>query len=312
MWVVGLLLGLTAGVLLTGSVPVALGLALVGAVALPALTKKKAAKAPPTPEPTPDAAGVVATKPAAGAGDAAADPVQALQLRVVALEQRVRQLEQHLATGVPTPAAATVQAVQLKPAPLPSLAPFAVPAPQPAALAQGPVAAAAAAVAVPALAVPPRAVTPAIPADSPAAEPGRGTVPAQPSVPPTVPPAAKVPPVAKISLSPSPAAPAAPAVPLRERLPAPVARLIFGGNVLVKLGVLILFLGLAFLLRYTAERVTVPVELRYAGVALAGAALLGLGWFLRGRRRDYALVLQGAGVAVFYLGFGEQWNREVS
>jgi uncharacterized membrane protein len=32
-------------------------------------------------------------------------------------------------------------------------------------------------------------------------------------------------------------------VPLRERLPAPIANLIFGGNMLVKLGVLILFLG---------------------------------------------------------------------
>ena len=70
---------------------------------------------------------------------------------------------------------------------------------------------------------------------------------------------------------------------------------------LVKLGVLILFLGLAFLLRYTAERVTVPIELRYASVALVGAALLAFGWLLRNKRRDYALVLQGAGIGVFYL-----------
>jgi uncharacterized membrane protein len=84
-------------------------------------------------------------------------------------------------------------------------------------------------------------------------------------------------------------------------LPAPIAQLIFGGNMLVKLGVLILFLGLAFLLRYTAERVTVPIELRYASVALVGAALLAFGWLLRNKRRDYALVLQGAGIGVFYL-----------
>ncbi|MBB4842520.1 putative membrane protein [Paucibacter oligotrophus] len=96
-------------------------------------------------------------------------------------------------------------------------------------------------------------------------------------------------------------APAPPAKPLRERLPAPIVQLIWGGNTLVKIGVFILFLGFVFLLRYTAERVTVPIELRYAGVALAGAAILALGWFLRQRRRDYALALQGMGVGVFYL-----------
>ncbi|MFZ6766163.1 DUF2339 domain-containing protein [Undibacterium sp. Di26W] len=88
---------------------------------------------------------------------------------------------------------------------------------------------------------------------------------------------------------------------LRESLPAPIANLIFGGNTLVKAGVLILFLGLAFLLRYTAERVTVPVELRYAGVALVGVVLLSLGWLLRNKRRDYALILQGMAIGVFYL-----------
>jgi uncharacterized membrane protein len=95
--------------------------------------------------------------------------------------------------------------------------------------------------------------------------------------------------------------PPPPPVPLRDRLPAPIVKLIYGGNMLVKLGVLILFLGLAFLLRYTAERVTVPIELRYAAVALVGAGLLGLGWFLRRKRADYALILQGAGIGVFYL-----------
>lgn len=96
-------------------------------------------------------------------------------------------------------------------------------------------------------------------------------------------------------------APPTPPKTFRESLPAPLARLLFGGNTLVKAGVLILFLGLAFLLRYTAERVTVPVELRYAGVAMMGVVLLGLGWFLRKRRRDYALILQGMAIGVFYL-----------
>ena len=101
---------------------------------------------------------------------------------------------------------------------------------------------------------------------------------------------------------PAPAAPPS----LQERLPAWVRNWIFGGNTIVKVGVLILFLGLAFLLRYAAERVSVPVEVGYAGVALVGAILLGIGWRLRERGdaaggRGYGLILQGAGIGVFYL-----------
>ena len=95
--------------------------------------------------------------------------------------------------------------------------------------------------------------------------------------------------------------PPKPVVPLRERLPEPLAKVIFGGNMLVKVGALILFFGLAFLLRYTAERVTVPIELRYASVAMVGAGLLLVGWLLRRKRPDYAIVLQGAGIGVLYL-----------
>lgn len=74
-----------------------------------------------------------------------------------------------------------------------------------------------------------------------------------------------------------------------------------GGNTVLRVGVLLLFLGLAFLLRYASEHLAVPVEFRYIGVATTALVLLGLGWWLRGRQRQYALVLQGAGVAVLYL-----------
>jgi uncharacterized membrane protein len=101
-------------------------------------------------------------------------------------------------------------------------------------------------------------------------------------------------------------APPAPSVLWRDRLPPFAARWIFGGNTIVKAGVLILFLGLAFLLRYTAERVTLPLEVRYAGVALVGLVLAAIGWRLRDRRdaaggTGYGLILQGAGIGVFYL-----------
>ncbi len=102
------------------------------------------------------------------------------------------------------------------------------------------------------------------------------------------------------------AAPAEPGLAFKDLIPERLRPLIFGGNTIVKVGVLILFLGLAFLLKYVAAQVTVPVELRYMGVALLGAGLLGLGWRLRGDQDapgapGYGLILQGAGVGVFYL-----------
>jgi uncharacterized membrane protein len=74
-----------------------------------------------------------------------------------------------------------------------------------------------------------------------------------------------------------------------------------GGNTLVRIGVLILFFGVAFLLRYVAEHSHVPIQFRLSGVAIGGGILLVLGWRLRARRRGYALALQGGGVGILYL-----------
>lgn len=76
---------------------------------------------------------------------------------------------------------------------------------------------------------------------------------------------------------------------------------LFGGNTLVRMGIVLLFLGLAFLLRYAAERTTLPIAFRYAGVAATALGLLVVGWRLRERNGPYGLLLQGAAVAVMYL-----------
>ena len=73
------------------------------------------------------------------------------------------------------------------------------------------------------------------------------------------------------------------------------------GNLVVRVGILILFIGVAFLLKYTAEHSLVPLALRLGGVAAGGLILLGIGWRLRHARRLYALLLQGAGVGVTFL-----------
>jgi uncharacterized membrane protein len=74
-----------------------------------------------------------------------------------------------------------------------------------------------------------------------------------------------------------------------------------GGNALTRIGVVVLFFGVAFLLKYFALHFTVPIELRLAAVAAGGFALMGLGMRLAASRPGYGLSLQGAGAGILYL-----------
>jgi uncharacterized membrane protein len=74
-----------------------------------------------------------------------------------------------------------------------------------------------------------------------------------------------------------------------------------GGNLVVRAGIIVLFFGVAFLLKFAAERHMLPIELRLAGVSLGGVALLVIGWRLRERQRAYGLALEGGGVGLLYL-----------
>ena len=73
------------------------------------------------------------------------------------------------------------------------------------------------------------------------------------------------------------------------------------GNWLLRIGVAILFIGLSFLVRLAIENDLFPLELRLLLVGLVGVAMIGIGWRLVGKRREYGLVMEGAGLAVLYL-----------
>lgn len=168
----------------------------------------------------------------------------------------------------------------------------------------------------------PRVEGPA-PPEAPAAEPSavRPPAPVSPSPPPPSPPSPE-PPAPESIAEPAPPVPetasrtsaaggerpggkAAAAPSGLDRALAAARDWLTTGNVPVKVGVLVSFFGVAFLLKYAVDRelLRFPIELRLALVAIAGIALLGLGWRLRRRSRIYALSLQGGGVGILYLTF---------
>ncbi|CAE6825254.1 hypothetical protein R69927_03617 [Paraburkholderia domus] len=105
---------------------------------------------------------------------------------------------------------------------------------------------------------------------------------------------------------PSPPAPPAPPAPPRgpgfaERLFKSGRDWLVGGNTVVRVGIIVLFFGIAFLLKYAADNSLLPIEFRLAGVAFAATALIGLGWQIGERRGAYGLILQGGGVGALYL-----------
>ena len=85
------------------------------------------------------------------------------------------------------------------------------------------------------------------------------------------------------------------------RIEQAIKKFLFSGNTVVRVGVIVLFFGVAFLLKYAAEHNKLPPELRLIGAALGAVALLVLGWRLRHARPGYALTLQGGAVGLLYL-----------
>lgn len=87
----------------------------------------------------------------------------------------------------------------------------------------------------------------------------------------------------------------------RDTMENPVRRWLLGDNVVVRVGVVVLLFGFAFLVKYAASRNLVPLEVRLAAAFAAGIGLLLLGWRLKDSRFAYAITLQGGGIGVMYL-----------
>ena len=73
------------------------------------------------------------------------------------------------------------------------------------------------------------------------------------------------------------------------------------GNPVARVGILILFIGIAFLLKYLSQLGFVSLEMRHLAVAIAGIVTVLWGLKLRKRNQQFSLLMQGAGVGIVYL-----------
>ena len=75
----------------------------------------------------------------------------------------------------------------------------------------------------------------------------------------------------------------------------------FGGNLVVRVGVLVLLVGVVLLLRLLSEYIEVSIATKLMAIGIAGLGLAGLGYKLTAKRFSYGITLQGAGLAIAYL-----------
>jgi uncharacterized membrane protein len=131
-------------------------------------------------------------------------------------------------------------------------------------------------------------------------------VPARPQPPPPqarAPLSAPPPPPRPVYVEPALPAPALPAPRdpgALDNAVATVIRFFTTGNVIAKIGVGMLFLGVSFLVKYVGDRGWLPIEARLTAAAAGAIVMVAVGWRHRAKR-SFGLVLQGGGVGIFYL-----------
>ena len=75
----------------------------------------------------------------------------------------------------------------------------------------------------------------------------------------------------------------------------------FGGNLVVRVGVLVLLVGVVLLLRLLSDYIEIPIALKLMSIGIIGLGLALLGLKLAKNRFAYGITLQGAGLAIAYL-----------
>ena len=72
-------------------------------------------------------------------------------------------------------------------------------------------------------------------------------------------------------------------------------------HVMVQVGMIVLFFGVAFLVKYAADQGWLSLEMRLAAAAGLGVVLTAVGWRVRNKARTYGLALIGGGWGIIYL-----------
>lgn len=75
----------------------------------------------------------------------------------------------------------------------------------------------------------------------------------------------------------------------------------FGGNLVVRVGVLVLLVGVVLLLRLLSEYIEISIAVKLMAIGIMGLGLAGLGYKLTAKRFSYGTTLQGTGLAIAYL-----------
>lgn len=75
----------------------------------------------------------------------------------------------------------------------------------------------------------------------------------------------------------------------------------FGENLVVRVGALVLLVGVVLLLKLASQYIEVSMPVRMALVALGGLVITVVGYRTTAKKRNYGLTLQGVGFAVIYL-----------
>lgn len=86
-----------------------------------------------------------------------------------------------------------------------------------------------------------------------------------------------------------------------DRSYASLSKMFKGGNHVARLGVVMLFIGMVFFIRFVSQQVVISLSVRLVFAGICSSIMAGLGWGLRDKKPTFALVLQGGGLGMAYL-----------